>query len=139
MIKEFCEKWYKYKDDLRDFIKEAPIEEFDSYKKLVEILFKKVINKDVEDFEDKYNEFYEVQIGDYSGENVYIIADSYYYPNKCIITNVSYGSCSGCDTLLGIIGYSYENEYLEESGIDGIMQILLHLLQHCKKIDFLEE
>ena len=100
-------------------------------------LIDSIINRDLENTNDLYNNFYEVKIGDYSGENVYIIADSHYIPSKVIITNISYGSCSACDTLLGIIGYNDEDT-LDESGIDGIMQILLHLLQHCKKID-LEE
>ena len=43
MIKEFVEKWDKYKKDLEDYFRNTKQGEYDTYEEIVKALFEKVI------------------------------------------------------------------------------------------------
>lgn len=48
-----------------------------------------------------------------------------------LMTCVSYGSCSGCDTLLAISEYrSVEDEAPNEDDIDEYMDLCRHMVMH---------
>ena len=55
MIKEFIEKWDKYKNDLEDYFRYTEQIEYDEYEKIVKILFEKIINKDLEYDSERYD------------------------------------------------------------------------------------
>lgn len=105
MIKEFVERWDKYKGDLENYFKNTNQEEYSNYGDIVKALFKYVINRE----ETKWHEFdlksmKVIDDGDYQGTQIFIIPLDVYQPdvNDYVITNTYYGSCSGCDTLLAI-------------------------------------
>ena len=105
MIKEFVERWDKYKGDLENYFKNTNQEEYSNYGDIVKALFKYVINRE----ETKWHEFNlksmkVIDDGDYQGTQIFIIPLDVYQPdvNDYVITNTYYGSCSGCDTLLAI-------------------------------------
>lgn len=134
MIKEFAEKWYKHKSDLEEYFRHTRQDRYDTYEGIVKALFENVINKDEEY---KNGKFYTKDItvidnGDYQGTQIIILHKDTYQPDvdDYVYTNTYYGSCSGCDTLLGISGYDYD--YPSEEQVKEYMTLALHLLQKCK-------
>jgi len=71
---------------------------------------------------------------------VYVIAESGYQPNTYWYVKVSYGSCSGCDTLEAIMCGNWGHETKEEEdewkeqAIDKLMTLALHIVQGLKKM-----
>lgn len=131
MIKEFVNKWEKNKDNLEKYFRRTPQTEYDSYEKIVILLFKYVINKD------EYGKYITTDIkiiddGDYSGSQIFILHKDTYCPGieDYVYTTNYYGSCSGCDTLYGISDYDTD-ELPTEHQIEGYMLLALHLLQKC--------
>lgn len=132
MIKEFIEKWDKYKNELEEYFKTNKQLEYSSYELIVKALFDIIINKDEED---KFNTENIVVIddGDYQGTQIFILHKDWYQPSveDYVYTNTYYGSCSGCDTLLAIQDWDLE-ELPSEEQIKEYMTLALHLLQKCK-------
>lgn len=133
MIKQFVNSWEKHKDTLREYFKTHTMGEYNSYKDLVVLLFT-IINLDASS---EYNKFdiehlTEIDDGEYQGTLIYLIPQSSYQPcaEEYVWTAVDYGSCSGCDILLSILGC--DNEIPNEQQIDDLMYLVLHLLQRCK-------
>lgn len=69
--------------------------------------------------------------GDYQGTQIFMISLDVYQPDpeNYIYTHTYYGSCSGCDTLLGISRYG--DELPDENQVKEYMTLALHLLQKC--------
>lgn len=133
MIKEFVKSWDKHKDELKEYFKNNP-----HYKDIVKLLFEKVINADLEDDYDKFDveEIKVIDDGDYQGTQIFILHKNSYHPdiNEYVYTHICYGSCSGCDTLLAILDYDYDEKPNEEQ-VEDLMQLALHLLQRCKYME----
>ena len=135
MIKEFVKAWDANKEKLRNYIASHDQEEYNEYSKIVRMIFEQVINPYYKGTE--YNEFdldkiHEIDDGDYQGTLMYLIPCETYHPSQWeyVITFVGYGSCSGCDTLLGISGYDDDKPTSEQ--VKEYMDLCLHILQHCK-------
>lgn len=142
MVKEFCLAWEKNKGKLEEYFRTTPQSEYDSYELLVRRLFDIVINPSIENdyygFDTK--NFLVIDDGDYQGTQVFILHRNVYQPSveDYVYTNTYYGSCSGCDTLLGISGYG--SELPDEEQVKDYMRLCLHLLQRCNfMIDSEEE
>lgn len=142
MIKEIVKAWDTNKDRLYEFLKATPQSEYDTYKKLVRIIFEQVINPyyGVEAEADiwySYDGFdikklVEIDDGEYQGTLIYIIPFKTYQPAQYeyITTYVDYGSCSGCDALMRISGY--EDGLPTESQLKLYMTLCLHIVQRIK-------
>jgi len=136
MIKEFVKAWDINKAKLEEYIKTHKQEEYDSYEKLVKILFQIVINPyfkeilrlDVWDCE----YIHVIDDGDYQGTQIFLIPSTPYQPTveDYVITHQYYGSCSGCDTLLAIM--NYDKGIPTEEQVKDYMTLELHILQRCK-------
>ena len=137
MIKEFVEKWDKYKENLENYFRNTRQEEYQDYKDIVKALFENVINKDETDSWNKFNlkEMTLIDDGDYQGTQIFIIPLDVYQPNTSnyVVINTYYGSCSGCDTLMAI--QDYEVGLPNEEQIKDYMELALHLLQKCKWLE----
>lgn len=131
MIKEFVEKWNKYKNDLEEFFRSTEQKKYSSYEEIVKILFDEVINKGEEEPFNTKN-ICVIDDGNYQGTQIFILHKDVYHPriDEYVYTNTYYGSCSGCDTLLGIS--SYDGGLPDEQQIKEYMALALHLLQKCK-------
>lgn len=136
MIKEFVERWDKYKGDLENYFKNTNQEEYSNYEDIVKALFKYVINRE----ETKWHEFNlksmkVIDDGDYQGTRIFIIPLDTYQPSveEYVITNTYYGSCSGCDTLLAIS--SYDDGIPNEGQVKDYIELALHLLQKCRWLE----
>lgn len=137
MIKEFVELWEKNKSNLRESLAEKKCEGI-SYESLVEMIVTEILNDgrtelEYEDYDVK--KMTVIDDGDYQGTEIFIIPQNVYQPNvdEYIYTHTYYGSCSGCDTLLGIVGYS--DEVPDEEQLNDLMTLCLHLLQRFKKME----
>ena len=138
MIKELIESWDKHKDELKEYFKNNTQSEYCDYKDIVKLLFEKVINVDLEDDYDKFDveEIKVIDNGDYQGTQIFILHKNHYQPSveSYVYTHTYYGSCSGCDTLLAILEYNYD-EKPDEQQVEDLMQLALHLLQRCKYME----
>lgn len=135
MIKEFVEAWNANKDKLFVHFSTHEQIDYDSYEKLVKLLFEIVVNPYLEEhYNSGYNidRLHEINDGDYQGTLLYLLPTDEYQPPAChyVATFVEYGSCSGCDTLLGIS--NYDEGMPSEEQVKGYMTLCLNILQHCK-------
>lgn len=140
MIKKFVNAWDKNKGSLEDYIKTTNQCEYNSYDKLVRILFDKVINPYIKEQSEGYTDTFDIDRihviddGDYQGTQLFIIPldtcqpCSYDYVWTCH----DYGSCSGCDLLMSISGY--DDGLPSDKQVHDYMKLLLNLLQSCDYI-----
>ena len=130
MNTEFCLAWEKNKDKLEEYFRNTRQDEYDEYKTLVGLLFDFVVNPEFDNKFDTKN-ILEIDDGDYQGTEIYILHKDVYQPEieDYVYTNTYYGSCSGCDTLMGISSYS--DGLPSESQVNDYMDLCLHLLQKC--------
>lgn len=138
MIKEFVEAWDKNKDKLERYFKKTKQEKYDTYGKLVHKLIAIVVNPYLNDNDKRIIETDDIRIiddGDYQGTQIFIVHERVYQPDvsNYYYTHNYYGSCSGCDTLLGIS--EYDEGLPNEEQVQGYMTLSLHLLQKFKKFE----
>lgn len=130
MIQEFVDRFMENKDALRaKFEADFPGEYKDIVKAVVEIITSKEYT--AHDIDPK--RIHEIDDGDYQGTLVYVIAEKGYQPSDYYYVKVSYGSCSGCDTLQHIESEHYFATDKKES-IDDLMTLALHIVQGLKKM-----
>lgn len=70
--------------------------------------------------------------GDYQGTLLFIIGATGYQPNAYWAVKVYYGSCSGCDTLQAISGYSGEPPTPEQ--VKDYLGLALNVVQGLKAL-----
>ena len=113
MLKICRDKWDKNSKRLEEILKDDIKLNCCDYKYIVEITYKTIFNDD----EDTYSsdtldidKITEIDNGDYQGTLIYLIPFKTYQPSESeyLMTYVGYGSCSGCDTLQAIQGWSEE-------------------------------
>lgn len=134
MIKEFVERWNKYKGNLEEYFRNTKQEKYASYYNIVKLLFEKVINQEeINGYKFDMDSITTIDDGDYQGTLIFVIPLDTYQPDttEYVVTNTYYGSCSGCDTLQAISEYDYDMLPNEEQ-IKDYMELALHLLQKCK-------
>lgn len=123
MIQKFVEAFEKNKAAIREhFEKETPQRYFDVVKNVIAHLNTGgYSDPDPERIE-------EIDHGDYQGTLLYVIGGRGYQPDNYWYVKVSYGSCSGCDTLQYILDYS-------ENVVDELMTLALHIVQELKEME----
>lgn len=127
MIEEFTKLWFAHKDEVRAVFKDKHPSD---YKELVQ-----AVAQMLHDHTDGYykidpRRIHEINDGDYQGCLVYVIASTGYQPSDYWYVRVYYGSCSGCDTLQAIQGYS--SEAPTEAQLDQYEALALHIIQGLK-------
>jgi hypothetical protein len=128
MIEAFVTKWEDRKDVLRQqFAAAHP----DSYQAIVKEVAKLMASDNEYDSPDPEN-IKELDFGHYQGSLVYVIPAGGYQPSDFWYVIVGYGSCSGCDTLEAIRGYSDDAPTPEQVG--EYMTLALHIVQGLKKM-----
>ena len=134
MILKFINQWEERKHLLKKSFEEKEPEDYeDIYKRLFEIVVPKT-NSPYNNYWD-WDRYKCIDDGDYQGNKIFILCSDTYQPSieDYIFTNVSYGSCSGCDTFEGIY-YDYsENE--KEEKIKQYMLLALHMIQETKQFN----
>lgn len=128
MIQKFVDRFTAAETSLLAKFKESHVA---NYKTLVEIVVR-CISDDTDDKTPDYDRIHEINDGHYQGTLLYLIADKGYQPSDYWYVRVSYGSCSGCDTLQAINGYSDEPPTDEQAR--EYWTLALHIVQGLKEL-----
>ena len=134
MIPAFVKAWDEHKDYIEAHLKE---EHPENYKQLVTWVIEMINPLDEYDLPDP-KRIVEINQGDYQGTLVYVIGATGYQPNDYWYARISYGSCSGCDTLEWISSLEYDDKPTEKQ-IKEYMTLALHIVQRLKKMDDMED
>lgn len=141
MIPDFAKAWAANQEALRNYIAATPMEETaGTYEDIVRIVFGHVVNPylvahDEEEYD--LSNMTVIDHGDYQGTTLYVIPLKTYQPTigQYVWTHNFYGSCSGCDTLLGITQYDW-SEKPNHQQVSELMTLCLHILQRCTILDY---
>lgn len=131
MIQEIIKQWDENKGKLENYFKSTKQNEYSqSYLDIIKKIFELVLTEK----QYQLDRITVVDDGDYQGTQIFLIPENTYQPsaNEYIITHTYYGSCSGCDTLQGIGGYS--DEIPSENEVAEYMTLALHLVQKMSKL-----
>ena len=127
--------WEKNKDSLKELIEEKLRVDSETqrttdigYEDLV-IMMGKTILKGTSTYgrDWDYSRLTEIDDGDYQGTLLFVLPEEGYQPDNYLAIKVSYGSCSACDTLQGIL-------YYDKDKADGLMTLCLHMIQSAKVV-----
>ena len=140
MIPYFIEEFQNNKEKLQSALKahiEAKGVDFDTidYKNLLELVIKNCF-KDI-----CYHDIKEIDFGEYQGTLIFVFHRDVYQPAayETYYTSLFYGSCSCCDTLLGIIDNvkydDYDNPIIDEKLISDLMLICLHMVENINSFE----
>lgn len=126
MIQKFVAKWESNKGKLREkFSVAVPDSYTDIVREVVKILHD----------EDEYGpmdpeRIHVIDDGAYQGTLLFVIGATGYQPSTYWAVSVSYGSCSGCDTLEDIKSNGdWESESPTDSQVNDLMTLALHIVQ----------
>lgn len=125
MIDKFVNKWNEKKNELLTKFTKHP----DNYKELVTWVVEFLTDDDYSSIDPQ--RIHEIDDGDYQGTLLYVIGAKGYQPSEYWTVKVHYGSCSGCDTLQAISGYSSEPPTQEQ--VSDYMTLCLHIIQRLKE------
>lgn len=128
MIQEFVKQWEARKYEIQAIFAENHPE---NYKAIVAAVVG-ILGEADEYSKPDQTRIYEIDDGDYQGTLVYVIGAEGYQPSDYWYVKVGYGSCSGCDTLQAIRGYTDEKPTEEQ--IKDYMTLALHIVQGIKKM-----
>ena len=118
MIKYCLKKWNKKKNKLEEVLKHDTTLNDCEYGYLVKLVVENILNGEDEDDEWMWDSTWDsekittIDNGSYQGTLIFLIPIKTYQPceYEYLMTFVSYGSCSGCDTLLHIQSWHDEGE-----------------------------
>lgn len=134
MIKEIVKQWESNKGYLKNYIKGLCYDDCNEYEKLVRILIKECLNHGEPDVIFDSSEIERIDHGDWQGTEIYLFHKKTYQPEieDYYIFDNYYGSCSGCDTLMGIFAYTDNGSPINDKQADEIMMLLLQMVQRIE-------
>jgi hypothetical protein len=136
MLKIIRDKWDRNKDKLQEtLIKGSTFINECSYIDLVKLSFQIIFNSDGEGDQLDIKKITEIDDGDYQGTLLYLIPFETYQPSEYeyLMTHVSYGSCSGCDTLQSIQDQDYGKIFLTDQQVSDFMTLCKDILTNTIK------
>jgi hypothetical protein len=129
------ERWENGKENLRNYLATHPIKgNCLRYEELVKVLINECLNYEC-GYHFPFSSGFEcIDDGDYQGTQIFVLHYSTYQPSATdyFIFDNSYGSCSGCDTLLSIIGCGSIDEPPTTGMVNELMTLCLHMVQRMK-------
>lgn len=109
MLKYCIEKWEQNKKILEEVLSKNTTLNGCDYEYLVHMVVKYILNTNPREDDIRFNDkkIVVVDHGDYQGCQLFVVPVDTYQPRhwEYIIGYQNYGSCSGCDILLGIQGF----------------------------------
>lgn len=130
MLKYCLNKWNENKVLLEEKLKKDATLNCCGYVYLVKLIVDFILNPGIEYDEDHWDSdnITVVDNGDYQGTQLFLIPRKIYQPGEYdyLMTYVSYGSCSGCDTLRSI--QEWDNKLLTENQVKDFMTLCKNLL-----------
>lgn len=128
MIQKFVDRFMAAEKDL---LARFHVAHPNSYKEVMRAVVETI--RDPEEYDTPDPErIHEIDDGDYQGTLVYVIGAGGYQPSTYWYVKVGYGSCSGCDTLEAIGGYSNEPPTAEQA--KEYWTLALHVVQGLKQM-----
>jgi len=135
MNKDIVNAWGKHQEEVKQWI--ASIEDQGEIE--YEMLLKNTIRIMFEDGGDwsgmpDFKHITQIDYGEYQGTFVFIMGGRTYQPNvnEHWYTYVSYGSCSGCDTLESVRCYKGGRPTTEQ--VTEYWTLCLHMIQRMKRL-----
>ncbi len=130
MIQEFIDRFLAKKPELEIiFAAKQPSD----YKEIVTNVIRLITDEnDYGDFNPDPERIHQIDDGDYQGTLLFVIAAKGYQPSDYWYAKISYGSCSGCDTLESI--RSYDDTPPTPEQIKDYMTLALHVVEAMKKM-----
>lgn len=131
MIQAFVDRWMAAQDSVAErWAKELP----GSYSEIVDAVIEAIHDED--DYDGPSAErITAIGHGDYQGTTLYIIGGSGYQTSEFWWVFVSYGSCSGCDTLEAIRSEGDWDGPPTPQQVKDCMSLALHIVQSIKKLE----
>jgi len=136
MILYIIKQWEENKHKLEEYFRTTPQSEYEEYETIVKKLFELCIPEANKYYSWDYDKMTVIDDGDYQGTLIFVIPFDAYQPDieQYGIVDTYYGSCSGCDTLLGIS--AYKTGLPSENQIEQYMTLALHLVQKLKTLKY---
>lgn len=132
MIQKFVDRFMAKKGQLREQFKAQRPE---SYSVIVRAVVEAVMDENDYDCDSPDPErIHEIDDGDYQGTLVFVVGAQGYQPFKYWYIRISYGSCSGCDTLDRIHMESWEDTPTD-SQVSQYIDLALYVVQCMKLMD----
>lgn len=135
MIQEFCDRFIAATPEVKAWIKQ---QSYPSYRELVNKVIETITPGANYDSPDP-TRITVIDHGDYQGTLLFIVGAFGYQPSKYWSIVVSYGSCSGCDTLQLAIETDYGDDFtdtrLTDRSVDNIWTLMLHMVQRMKELE----
>ena len=129
MIEEFAKAWFAKKDALEAVFKTRHP---DDYEEIVKLVVQHILHDEDAYLSPDPARVHSIDDGHYQGTLVFVIGASGYQPDDYWYVKVSYGSCSGCDTLENIRDYS--DDAPSDVQVRDYMTLALHIVQGMKKM-----
>ena len=130
MIEAFTRAWFANLHTMREkFTAKHP----DDYKDIVRAVVEMLADASDEYDKPDPERIHEIDDGDYQGTLAYVIGGSGYQPSRYWYVKVSYGSCSGCDTLQAICDYT-NGEPPNDGQVRDYMTLALHIVQGLREM-----
>ena len=134
MDKDIISAWDENQKKVREWIATVKNDSF-SYKSLLENTIRIIFEEKDDPYGlPDYKRITEIDNGNYQGALIFVVGGKGYQPGveNHWYTSVYYGSCSGCDTLKGISGYS--DELPNDDQIQQYWTLCLHMIQKMKRM-----
>lgn len=129
MIQTFIDRFMDKKPELSTLLSKHP----GSYGDIVKYVIESVTESDeYGDYNPDPERIHSIDDGSYQGTLLFVIGAKGYRPDDYWYVKVSYGSCSGCDTLENIRGYS--DEPVNDEQLKDYLTLALHIVQGLKKM-----
>lgn len=110
MIKFCKDQWNANRERLEEVLRGDTKLNSCDYKYLLALVVENILNPGLTGFDRGWSarNITVVDNGDYQGTLMFLIPKNAYQPSEYeyLLTYVNYGSCSGCDTLMGIQGWN---------------------------------
>lgn len=123
MIKEFIARFDASRQKLREGFKARRPDDYrDLVRRVVEVLgpASGISGPDPD-------RIHQINDGDYQGTLVFVIGEKGYQPSRYWAVLISYGSCSGCDTLEAFRGYG--DDLVTDREAEEYLTLALHVVQ----------
>lgn len=136
-MNKYCiDRWNKNKDRLQERIENSIDHNNWGYETLVKLIIEEVLNPGAESKYDTWDseDITVIDNGDYQGAQLFLFHKNTYQPDPkdYLITFEYYGSCSGCDTLMAIQDWRYEQKLPNETQVRDYMALCLNLIQQMR-------
>lgn len=134
MISKIIEQWEANKHKLEEHFKTTPQSKYTEYEVILKLIFELCITESFNGGGWAIEDRTTIDNGHYQGTMIFIIPNDNYHPSveDYIMTDTYYGSCSGCDTLQAIGGYT--DDLPTDEQVKDYMSLALHLVQKMKPL-----